>query len=121
MIQTGILRLAGWFLAGALAACGADVTGSWTGQMGREGEGPVITFKLKQAEGKLTGTATGPQGDPLDINEGKVEGDKISFTVSFNGTTIRHDGAVKGDEIKLMVKPDQGDFPAAEMTLKRAK
>jgi len=50
-----------------------------------------------------------------------VDGDKISFKVSFNGMTITHEGTVNGDEIKLTSKSDQGDFPGGEMTLKRSK
>jgi hypothetical protein len=63
----------------------------------------------------------GPQGDPIEISDGKVDGDKITFTVSFNGFTIKHEGTISGDEIKLTSKTDQGDFPGGTMTLKRAK
>ena len=50
-----------------------------------------------------------------------MNGDKISFKVSFNGMTITHEGTVNGDEIKLTSKSDQGDFPGGEMTLKRVQ
>jgi len=55
--------------------------------------------------------------------DGKIDGDKISFKVSFNGMTITHEGTVNtaGDEIKLNSKSDSGDFPAMEFTLKRVK
>jgi hypothetical protein len=66
---------------------------------------------------KLTGTVTGPQGDPIDISKGKVDGDKVSFVVAFNGMTINHDGVISGDEIKLKTKSDQADFPADDKTL----
>jgi hypothetical protein len=35
--------------------------------------------------------------------------------------TIKHEGAIKGDEIKLALKADQGDFPNTEVLLKRSK
>jgi len=106
----------------AVAAFAADVTGAWSGESkGPNGESFQLTFNFKQDGAKLTGTVTGPQGYPLDITDGKVDGDKIAFKVSFNGMTISHDGVIKGDEIALKTKTDQGDFPGGEMTLKRSK
>ena len=65
----------------------------------------------------------GPQGDAIAITDGKVDGDKISFKVSFNGMTISHEGTINdaGDEIKLSTKADSPDFPTMEMTLMRVK
>ena len=111
----------------AMAFCAAtafatDVTGTWTGDMaGPNGDGARITFTFKQDGAKLTGTITGPQGDPMEISDGKVDGDKLSFNVSFNGMTIKYEGVIGGDEIKLTMKADQGDFPGGELKLTRAK
>jgi hypothetical protein len=107
----------------ALAA--TDVSGTWTGAFGGPdgGGGMQIAFTFKQDGAKLTGTVQGPQGDAMAIGNGKIDGDKISFTVAFNGMTITHEGTVNaaGDEIKLTSKSEQGDFPGGEMTLKRSK
>jgi len=112
----------------AMAVCtatafAANVTGTWTGDMagGPNGDTNHITFTFKQDGAKLTGTITGPQGDPMEISDGKVDGDKLSFNITFNGMTIRHEGVISGDEIKLTTKSDQGDFPGGEMKLTRAK
>lgn len=106
----------------ALTAWAADVTGAWTGQLaGPNGDGFQISFTFKQDGSKLTGSVAGPQGDAIEISDGKVEGDKLSFTVNFNGMTIRHEGTIVGDEIKLSTHSDQGDFPGGPMTLKRTK
>ena len=99
----------------------ADVTGSWTGTVGGPNGDFKLTFAFKQDGAKLTGTVTGPQGDPLDISNGKVDGNNIAFDVSFNGTTIKHDGVINGDEIKLNTKADDPNFPAGQMTLTRVK
>ena len=106
----------------ATAMFAADVTGGWTGEVkGPNGEGFQLTFTFKQDGSKLTGTVTGPQSAPLDITNGKVDGNKILFDVSLNGTTIKHDGVVNGDEIKLTSKSDDPNFPGAELTLTRTK
>jgi hypothetical protein len=100
----------------------ADVTGKWTGSLAIPGgDSMQITFTFKQVATKLTGTVGGPMGDPMEISEGKVDGDKIAFNVNFNGMTIKHDGVVSGDTIKLTTKTDNADFPGGEMTLARAK
>ena len=98
-----------------------DVTGTWTGDISTpDGNSFTLTFALKQDGTKLTGTIQGPQGDPLAIDNGKVDGDQVSFTVTFNGTTISHTGTVSGDVIKLSTKSDNGDMPPMDFTLKRS-
>jgi hypothetical protein len=107
----------------ALAAI--DVSGTWTGSMaGPDGNaGFQLSFTFKQDGAKVTGTVQGPQGEPIAISDGKIDGNTLTFNVSFNGMTITHTGALNaaGDEIKLTTKSDSGNFPASEMTLKRAK
>ncbi|MFZ0303068.1 MAG: hypothetical protein WAL75_10295, partial [Terracidiphilus sp.] len=111
----------------AMTLCGgkamaADVTGSWTTTMQtQDGNSAQITFNFKQDGANLTGTVAGPIGDPMQITNGKVDGDKLTFDVSFNGITIHHDCTVDGDTIKMSTKTDSGDFPAMELTLTRVK
>jgi hypothetical protein len=105
-------------------ALAADLTGTWTGEMGGGNGGFQLSFTFKQDGAKLTGTVQAAQGDPVAISEGKIDGDKISFKVVIQGgTTITHDGTINaaGDEIKLTTKSQGGQFPGGEMTLKRAK
>jgi hypothetical protein len=118
------------FTAGTAMA--ADVTGKWTATMagrGGGGEGFTITYNFKQDGAKLTGTVETPMGDPLTINDGKVEGDKLSFTITFEGgpngaMKITNEGTISGDEIKLTTKFEGGDFGGGDRppaTLKRVK
>ena len=105
------------------AALAADITGNWTGSSDQFS----LTFVFKQDGEKLTGAVTGPQGDPLPIIDGKVQGDKVSFTVKIdmggNSMKITHEGVIKGDEITLSTKVEGGgDFGGGgPMTLKRQK
>jgi hypothetical protein len=107
-----------------VTARAADITGSWTAEMTTpDGNSFQLAFTFKQDGAALTGTVQGPQGDAIAISDGKVDGDKLSFKVSFNGVTISHEGTVNenGDEIKLNTKSDSADFPGRDMTLKRVK
>jgi hypothetical protein len=110
-------------LAATPMLAASDMTGKWvtTDMKAPDGSSFTLTFDLKQDGTKLTGTVLGPQGDPLAIDNGKVDGDKFSFTVSFNGMTITHTGTVDGDTMKMKTTSDSADFPGSEMTLKRSK
>jgi len=104
------------------AALAADITGNWTGSSDQFS----LKFVFKQDGETLTGNVTSQQGDPLPITDGKVQGDKVSFTVKVdmggNSMTIHHDGTIKGDEITLNTKVEGGgDFGGGPMTLKRQK
>ena len=81
------------------------------------GDNPVpLTFAFKQDGEKLTGTVTGPQGQPLPLSDGKVVGDKVSFFVQadMGGTPTKFisEGVIKGDEITLNIKAEGGRISA---------
>jgi len=98
-----------------------DITGTWVGDLSTpDGNTFPLKFNFKQDGSKLTGTVEGPQGDPLAINDGKIDGDKITFTVTFNDTVIHHEGTIDGDQIKVSSKSDNGQMPPMQFTLKRS-
>ena len=119
-LGTGIL-----FLLLATVAWAADVTGTWKGEVSTpDGNSFTLTYNFKQDGAKLTGTVLGPQGDPLPIDNGKVDGDKISFSVKVDmngGTVFSSEGTINGDEITLKTKADSGDMDFPPMTIKRQK
>ena len=109
---------------GPVPARAADLTGTWASEIKLpDGTSYQIQFTFKQDGAALTGTVQGPDGDAIAITDGKVDGKKLSFKVSFNSITISHEGTINesGDEILLGSKSDSGDFPARDMTLKRVK
>ena len=112
----------------------ADPNGTWKWtRPGRNG-GPDQEFTLKlKAEGeKVTGklTAPGRQGatSEVEIKEGKVKGDEISFNTSIerNGNTItsKYSGKISGDSLKGTIERpgrDGGDPTKNPWEAKREK
>ena len=82
----------------------ADVTGNWKGTT----EGPngtmERTFTFKADGTKLTGETASQLGKST-ITDGKVDGDKVSFTINVkiqdNEMTVNFKGVVSGDTIKF--------------------
>jgi hypothetical protein len=111
--------------ANVSAFAATDITGSWNAEYTSPDGSVVLDFlcTLKQDGTKRTDSFSDPQGNnpPIEIADGKIDGDKVSFNVSYNGLLISHDGTVDGDEIKLAEKSDSADFSGGTMTLKRAK
>jgi hypothetical protein len=98
----------------------ADVDGKWAGTMSTPmGDVPVaFTFK---ADGKtLNGTTAGPDGGDVKIADGKVDGNNISFTITFDfggmPIVLSYKGVVTKDEIKFVI--DVMGMPM-ELTLKK--
>jgi hypothetical protein len=139
-------------LAVAFVAAAADVSGKWTyEQPGRGGGNPsTVTITLKADGATLTGTILGgfgggrgrgrggdngggaapappPAPTPVDISDGKVDGNSITFTVKRetpNGTmTTSYKGTLDGDTLQLEVtRPGRngGDPQTTKFTAKRS-
>ncbi len=114
------------FLAlGSVSALAADFNGKWTGDVqGRMGT-QTLTFDFHVDGATLTGKVTTPRGD-VDITNGKVDGDNISFdqVLNFNGNsfTISYKGKADGaDSIKFTrTFGTDGDRPPQDFVAKRA-
>jgi hypothetical protein len=106
-------------LLAAVAVFAADVNGTWKGTVGGPdgGAGTDITVKLKAEGNVLTGTVSA-MGSDTKIDNGKIDGDNISFETNPEFGKIVHTGTVSGDEIKLKVKIGDNEIP---MVLKRVK
>ncbi len=109
------------FAALAIAASAADISGKWTGTA----EGPQgtlqRTFTFHQEGSKLTGETTSEFTGKSEIQDGKVEGDAISFFINANiqGNDVKltYKGKIAGDIIKL--SSEFGGGQAIEWTLKK--
>jgi hypothetical protein len=89
----------------AAPAFAASIDGEWSGSLDTP-NGPVqISYSFKSDGVTLTGTTTGPDGAKIAIKDGKVDGDKISFSVDFDlggtPTTFKYTGVVSAAGIAL--------------------
>ena len=97
-------------------ASAADVGGKWKAEFATpDGTQRVNTFTFKVDAGKLTGTVAGTQ-DETPIQNGKINGDDISFTAERPFGTFTYSGKATGNEIKFKVTFNDQTF---EMTAKR--
>ena len=115
----------------ASTVAGADISGKWFAQVPGPRHlllEPTFTFKVDGS--KLTGLMTYPLGDQvyrLDITEGKVAGDDVSFVVVSKvgnaETKWTFKGKVEGNKIEFAMELQGGpggDPPAQfDVTAKR--
>lgn len=118
-------RLATLFALLAAVVLAADISGNWKGSA--EGPNGALerTFLFKVDGTTLTGETTSSFLGKSVINDGKIEGDNISFTINAkfqdNDMKLTYKGKVSADgkQIKLSSSNPNFDQPI-EWTLKRA-
>ena len=94
------------FLVAATPAFAADVDGKWSGTISVDGAGEFpVAFEFKADGTTLTGSTLSPDGMSVNIKDGKIDGDKITFLVSldFGGMPldIAYSGVVSPSELKM--------------------
>jgi hypothetical protein len=93
------MRLIGIFALCAAALAGADVSGTWRGNITAGDRGDMPAYMVLQQSGeKVTGTAGGNEKQMFQIREGRIEGDRLTVEASpSEGTVLRFNLVVKGD------------------------
>ncbi|QGY44098.1 hypothetical protein GM418_10645 [Maribellus comscasis] len=85
----------------------AGIDGKWKTSM----EGPQgkmeMTFVFKVNGEKLTGTVSTPMGE-MKITNGKVSGNDFSFDLKMGDHSMGHTGKLDGKVIKLKVEMPEG-------------
>ncbi len=114
----GVIALAALTLWVSFAA---DIDGKWTGQVeGRNGP-QTQTLMLKADGNTLTGSVQGGRGGAVDISNGTIDGNNVSFTVvrefQDNKITQQFKGSISGGELKLTVSGGRGE--PREVTYKK--
>ena len=106
-----------------MVASAADITGNWKGDLETPQGVVQVSYTFKQEGEALTGTWQAAQSPTVQITEGKVSGDKVSFVVKVgpNGAIVfAHEGEIKGDAIQFTMKPS-GEFPGSTLVARKVK
>ncbi len=113
MLAIALLLVAG-------VAFAADVDGKWDGTI--PGMEIPVSYTFKADGATLTGTSSGPENTTIPIKDGKIDGNKISFTVTINfggqDMKMEYKGVVSPDKVVLTL--DMMGQPT-EIVLKKAK
>jgi enterochelin esterase-like enzyme len=103
-----------------------NATGIWNAEFSTQVGPQKYSYTLKHEGDKLTGKATAEvrgQTREVELKEGKVEGDKISFVEMLNmgGNEIRitYTGSIAGGELKLT--RTVGDFGKEDIVAKKGE
>jgi hypothetical protein len=90
----------------AVGAWAADISGQWKGEWTDSRDGKPCTFTFQQDGASLTGTI-GMEGGDLQIRDGKVSGDRVSFAVVRSlgprEMSLTYTGRVDGNEIAFKI------------------
>jgi hypothetical protein len=113
-IVLGMLLCAGMALA-------ADIDGKWTGEVDFGGQAFPVEYNFKSEGTRLTGY-TPMMDQKTEIQNGKIDGNNIAFSIAFGegemGMKIDYKGVVTGDTLKLTY--DMMGQPS-ELVLKKAR
>jgi hypothetical protein len=104
----------------SLTFAATDINGQWKGS---SDQGPEFTFNFKMDGGKLTGSMLSMEGKELPIQDAKLDGENISFSVNseWQGQPIKlvAKGKVAAEDIQLSIGTDDGAW-GTDVDLKRA-
>jgi hypothetical protein len=124
MRKHSFVMLVAVLILAAMTLAAADVSGKWAGEVqGRNGQTRPVSFTFKQDGAALTGSMVGPMGREVEITDGKVDGNNISFLVKMeiqgNEVKITYTGTLDGDNLK-MKSQREGSDRVQEFTAKKA-
>lgn len=97
------------FLVGSMAAFAqSKIDGKWKGT--REGQNGTmeLNYTFKVEGNKLTGSWVTPRGENK-IEDGKVDGKKFSYTMSFGDMTMENNGELVSDN-EIVIKTQRGEM-----------
>ncbi len=99
-----------------LTALAADISGTWKATSNGQNGPMERTFVFKVDGSKLTGETTSPSFGKSVLENGKMDGDKLSFTITIkmqdNEMKVNYKGQLSGSELKLT-----GEVEGAGMTM----
>ena len=101
----------------------ADITGVWTAAFDTQVGQQNYTYTFTQKGSELTGSMKSGNGESK-VENGKVEGDKVTFVENLNyqGTALKIDytGKINSDN-EISFTRQVGEFATEQLTAKRVK
>jgi hypothetical protein len=92
-------------MASVLLAQSSKFDGVWEGKLDHEGKLDTITFDLHAKGNALTGQTLMNGDDFGPITQGKIAGNKVTFTVA----SVSCEGALEEDHLKLTITVQNGN------------
>jgi len=100
-----------------------DITGDWKGTFDVNGTPTEMKFHLKSSGSTVTGTIERPGAPPMEVHEGKIDGDTVSFWINtdYEGQTytIVYKGKVTPGQIVFDLGTADQSW-SAQMTAKKS-
>jgi len=107
----------------ALAAFAADISGTWKATAEGPNGSMERTFVFKVEGAKVTGETTSSMMGKSTINDGKMDGDTVTFTIAGNigGNELKlnYKGKVSGEEIHFTSEIAGGGGQAIEWVARK--
>jgi hypothetical protein len=107
----------------SIATAGAaNVTGRWSGtmQLGEQTRSEPVYMVFKQEGNKLAGSGGPNESEQNPFEDGKVEGNKLTFVVPLGESSMHFEMEVQGDQITgAMRRERDGKVEIAKVSLKR--
>jgi len=94
----------------AMAVAAEDATGTWKATFETPNGSQVNTFVFKMDGSAVTGTISSEMMGTQQISNGKMDGEKITFSITTDFGLISYAGTVKGDTMKLTLTVGDGQF-----------
>ena len=86
----------------------ADITGHWVGKINDQFD---VAYDFKVDGTTLTGSTKGPDGNVIEIKNGVIKGDSVSFTLPIMDNVVPIKGVVKGDVMSLSMSFNGNAMP----------
>ncbi len=110
------------FLSILPGATAADFSGTWKGAIDVQGTSMPMTINLKSDGNTVTGTIDGLPNSPIEIHDGTIAGDAVTFWINadYQGQTykILYKGKVGADQISFDLGTEDGSWSAPLMVKK---
>ena len=99
----------------------ADASGKWVFERQGRGGTAQVTMNLKASGSSLTGNIDAGRGGPIEITNGKINDDRLSFDVEREAAgrkvVTHYSGVIRGDEMTLDFTTGNSDFASNKVTV----